>query len=381
MKRLIALLLAMVCLLSLCACAGGGKEENHAASEEEIAHLDKLYEGRQVYFGEFHDHSDSGGNSDGNRNLTEWADEMKKIDMDFAAIVDHNQSAHMYLNEWNGACFIGGTEMACTVLDTQAPIKGMHYSMVFTDPKALNRVLSSNSGYHFDPETNLCVVTNYSTAEMKALIQKVKNEGGMWIQNHPMGNSGYLHSNNPMDNWFADFTGLDVMCGYSGYSVGNVETEESYALWTGLLSNGAKVWATALSDLHNLPTANALTAVYASEKTPAGIFKHAREGDFNPGYAGIRMAVGDTLMGSQGSFTGQKVVFSIGEFHSSVLEKYNQFQVVLFDDDGEVFRTTIDHTKTNYFSYACADTASFYRVEVQNMEGDIVALGNPIWRE
>lgn len=380
MKKLTALFLALACLFSLCACAGGEKENSFEASQEEIDHLEKIYEGRQVYFGEGHDHSHSGGNSDGNKTLTEWAAEMEKIDMDFASILDHNQSAHMYLDEWNGAVFIGGTEMATTISDSPATIKGMHYSMMFTDPQALNRVLSANTLYKFDPETNLCEVANYSIAGMKALIQKVKDEGGMWVQNHPMGDGGYLHSENPMDNWFADWTGIDVMCGYSGHSVGNVQTEKSYKLWTGLLANGAKVWATAISDLHNLPTTNALTAVYAKEKTAESIFENLRVGDSNPGYCGIRMTIGDVKQGSQGSFDGQKVIFSIGEFHSSILEKYNEFQVVLMDDDGEVFRTTFDHTKTNYFSYECADTANFYRVEVQNANGDIVALGNPIWR-
>lgn len=383
MKKMVAFLLAMVCLLSLCACAEDGKDGSHTATKKEIAHLDKQYEGRQVYFGELHDHSNSGGKSDGKRSLTEWAAEMERIDMDFAFIVDHCQSSHMYLDAWNDACFIGGTELSTTLSDTQAPIKNMHYSMVFTDPEALNRVLSSEIKYSFDTLTKFCNPAKFSTQELKEVIQKVKDEGGMWIQNHPMcesGNTSYLHSENPMDNWFADFTGIDVMCGYYGFSVGNLETNESYALWTGMLQNGAKVWATALSDSHQLPTTNALTAVYAGEKTPDGIFKHVREGDFNPGYAGIRMVIGETKMGSQGSFTGQKVVFSVGEFHASILERCSEFQVVLFDDDGEVFRTTIDHTKTNYFSYKCADTAAFYRVEVQNMNGDIVALGNPIWR-
>ena len=381
MKKLIALLLALVMLVSLCACAGGEKEEGYAAAQEDIDLLEKAYEGRQAYFGESHDHSDTGGNSDGKKTLTEWAAEMERIGMDFASIVDHNQSAHMYLNEWNGACFIGGTEMATTISDTVATYKGMHYAMLFTDPQALNRVLAANPYYYFDPETNLCKVANYSTSGMKALIQKVKDEGGMWVQNHPMGNGGYLHSENPMDNWFADFTGIDVMCGYYGHSVGNEQTVKSYNLWTGLLANGAKVWATAISDLHDLPTTNALTTVYAAEKTPESIFENLRIGDFNPGYAGIRMIIGDTKQGSVGSFTDKKVIFSVGDFHESILEKYSEYQVVLMDDDGEVFRTTIDHTKTNYFSYPCAPTASFYRVEVQNMNGDLVAVGNPIWRE
>lgn len=377
MKKVIAFLLAMFCLFSLCACGGGGKEDTYEASREEIDQLLKAYEGRALFFGESHEHTNNG---DGRNSLTEWAEGMEQLGMDFATILDHNRSSHMFTEEWDDACFIGGSEISSTILDIPIAEKEMHYSAVFVEPEAINSIFKLNPLYKFDPETNTAVPVNYTIAELKALIQRVKDAGGLFVQNHPMGNEGYLHSENPMDNWFADWTGIDVMCGYTGHSVGNVETEESYKLWTAILANGGKVWATAITDGHGLPTTNALTAVYAREKTAESIFENLRVGDFNPGYCGIRMTIGDVKQGSQGSFDGQKVIFSIGEFHSSILEKYNEFQVVLFDDDGEVFRTKFDHTKENFFSYECADTANFYRVEVQNANGDIVALGNPIWR-
>ena len=95
MKRTLSLLLAALMLLSLCACA---KEEaepkfNATATDADIALLDGLYEGRNVYFGDMHNHSDSGGRSDGKIKLADWPGEvMEPKQMDFAVIVDHKQS-------------------------------------------------------------------------------------------------------------------------------------------------------------------------------------------------------------------------------------------------------------------------------------------------
>ena len=54
-----------------------------------------LYENQQVFHGEMHDHSASGGTSDGKCTLDVWIEEMARLDMDFAAILDHRQIRHM----------------------------------------------------------------------------------------------------------------------------------------------------------------------------------------------------------------------------------------------------------------------------------------------
>lgn len=155
----------------------------------------------------------------------------------------------------------------------------------------------------------------------------------------------------------------------------------NYRLWTDLLSLGTRVWATAGSDCHTAPNSNALTAIYAEEKTADSLFSHMRLGDFTPGFAGIRMSIGDTLMGGKtDSFAGKRVVFSVGRFHERILETRDKFQVVLFSDKGEVFREEIDHAKENYFALDADPAATFYRVEVQDMDGKFIALGNPIWK-
>ena len=78
-------------------------------TEQEITRLENLYRGCRAYHGELHDHSASGGTSDGKCTLAEWTEEMAKLHMDFAAILDHRQVRHMYLPEWKDGLFIGGS--------------------------------------------------------------------------------------------------------------------------------------------------------------------------------------------------------------------------------------------------------------------------------
>ena len=373
MKRPFCLLLALLSLFLLCSCKTSGGEDTvkYAATQQDIDHLEKLYAGRSVYFGEAHDHANTGGNSDGDQDLNTWITGMENLHMDFAAIVDHRQTCHMSLALWQKGCFIGGTEAATTILDSSAEKKNLHYNMLFTDQEAFTRVLQSEASYNYDPQTTFFSYPHFTTAQFKALIQKIKDEGGMFVHVHPKSN-GYMTSDNPAAYWFADETGLEVF-------VDGADTKKNYKLWTDLLYLGARVWATAGSDSHNMPNTNALTAIYAEEKTPESLFRHMRIGDFAPGYVGIRMTIGDAKMGSSCSFSGKRVVFSTGSFHESILKDHSAFQVVLFEGSKEVFRENIDHTKTNYFAYDCSETAPFYRVEVQDQEGNPIALGNPIW--
>ena len=56
--------------------------------------LESLYKGCHVYHGELHDHSNSGGTSDGHVPLEMWPEKMKKLNMDFAAILDQMNGRH-----------------------------------------------------------------------------------------------------------------------------------------------------------------------------------------------------------------------------------------------------------------------------------------------
>ena len=103
MKRFIALFLTLSCLLSLCACGQTEPaptepaEPDYTASEADIAQLEKLYEGRQPYHGELHDHADTGGTSDGKMKLEDWKMNLLTRDMDFATFADRLLVVHMRL--------------------------------------------------------------------------------------------------------------------------------------------------------------------------------------------------------------------------------------------------------------------------------------------
>ena len=377
MKKLLAFLLALICILSLCAC--GEKGSTYAATEDDISHLEKLYEGRTLYFGEAHSHADTGGNSDGQQPLSAWISQMDGLKLDFVTIVDHRQVSHMYLDEWDDVCFIGGSEVATNILDSSATRKNMHFNIIFSDPEAFKQTLRENGGFSYQEDTTFFTTPDYTTRQMKEIIASIKKNGGMFVHVHPK-SPNYLTSDNAADYWFADDTGLEVFFGEKGFSVDQSVTKLNYQLWKDLLNLGTRVWATAGSDSHTQANNNALTAIYAEEKTPDSLFSHMRVGDFAPGFFGIRMTIGDAKMGSTGAFAGNRVVFSIGKCHERLLQERSEFQVVLLTDKGEVFREALDHTKENYYALDADPTANFYRVEVQDGDGNIVALGNPIWK-
>jgi hypothetical protein len=127
-KKLISIVLAVLLLTALCGCGGEPAEipttvpaePDYTASEADIAQLEKLYESRQPYQGELHDHADTGGTSDGKMKLDDWKMNLLVKDMDFATFADHRQVLHMRLPEWDNALFIGGTEACTWVNDSKA---------------------------------------------------------------------------------------------------------------------------------------------------------------------------------------------------------------------------------------------------------------------
>jgi len=385
--RAAALLLAML-LLAGCAATPPGETtapaettaptepapaaQMYGVTEDEVAQLLKLYEGRTACHGEFHDHADTGGKSDGHNTLTEWKEGLKAGFMDFGAILDHKQTLHMRLPEWDNSIFIGGSEAAAKITDSKAETKSLHYNMTFATPEPLEEILNAFPEYKFDG-THF-VYPGFTTARFQELIAMIRAKGGFFSNVHP---KQTMQSDDPLDYWFADYTGLEVIY----QDMQSEKTQANYKLWTDLLAAGKKVYATAGGDGHRMPDFYALTTIYSEKQDAAAYLNHVRDGDFISGSVGIRMAIGDTTMGGECDFTGKKVIFSVDDFHEYVYNTKRTYRVDLVNDQGVVFSQDINCLSPAYFAVD-AEACEFYRVEVYDYRLECrIALGNPIWNE
>lgn len=351
-------------------------------SEEDRQTLERAYAGRKLLQGELHDHAYTGGTSDGKCSLGMWQKEMKLLGMDFAAILDHKQVRHMYLPEWDDACFVCGTEPGTRITDSAAEDASLHYNMLFPKVRQLEKLLEDFPEFEFTGGSEgHFIYPSFTTARFQELIDAVMAGGGFFVLPHP---KQIMISEDPETYFFRDGTGIEVF--YN--DLDSKYTEENYGLYLQLLAAGHRLWACAGGDLHNHAGTGALTTLYAAERTGPAMFPQLRTGDFTCGSAGVRMVMGETRMGGEADFCGQKLIFSVGDLHDSVVYQEHTYYVELWDDRRLIFREEIDPTKTSYFSVETEKDAGFYRVEVWDGSrryrtkkvGYCIAMGNPIWR-
>ena len=342
-------------------------------SEKDITRLEALYEGRRVYHGELHDHSSSGGTSDGKVPLAEWPEKLRKLDMDFAAILDHRQIRHMYLPEWEDGLFIPGTEPGTSISDSKAEVKSLHYNILLPDRGELEKLLYEFPEYEFTGGVEgHFKYPQFTRERFGQLIDAVKAHGGFFVIPHP---KQIMVSEDPCDYWFRDETGIEVFY----IAMDSEETKADYELWTSLLAAGKRVWACAGCDLHSEPRDTALTTVYAEAHSAKAYLPHLASGDFTCGPVGIRMCVGDAKMGGKCGFSGQKLTVCAGDFHSSVRFADHEYRIDIISDKGIEFSEPVSPDEPNWLSLAAEDRA-FYRAEVFDAtRGLRIAVGNPIW--
>ena len=385
------------------------------ASADDQAALNATYAGTAVRYGEMHNHTNSGplrddgtGNvystgADGKNSLTEWIAEMDRLKMDFAFIVDHGMSIHMYNENFKSDYFIGGTEPGTTITDSKASSKSPHYNMLFADPAKLESIFFKYESKYKPIRWNL---TNFptaqtpseegyrvkyptwTTAEFAQLAKDVYAAGGLLVQVHPKYDS-YIYSDDPMDYYFADYSGFEITTG-SGGNMMYKDNNEAYETWVELLEMGKKIWATAGSDRHRLPDISGMTVMYTKTDDSADYMETVRQGNMAPGWVGIRMNVGTTAMGGETDFTGQRLQFSVGDIYNSGEKDYvntpdpyvegHTYRVELYDDGGLLMAANIDPQQMNYFAIDCDETARFYRVVVWDVtDNERIGVSNPIW--
>ena len=342
-------------------------------SQKEKETLEELYRGRSVFHGELHDHSASGGTSDGSCPLSEWPDKLRALNMDFAAILDHRQVRHMYEPAWEDGLFIPGTEPGTSITDSKAENRSMHYNILLPERDELAKLLEEFPEYEFTGGIEgHFVYPRFTTERFGELIDAVKAHGGFFVHPHP---KQVMQSADPTDYWFRDSTGIEVF--YIGMDT--EETRANYRLYTDLLAAGKRIYATAGCDLHAEPHDTALTTLYAEAHSAKAYLPHLAAGDFTAGAAGIRMCVGETRMGGTCAFEGQKLVAAIGDFHGSVLLQGHGFRADVIDENGVVTSIPVDPEGMTWLSLD-AEGHAFLRVEVFDTARELrIAVGNPVW--
>lgn len=171
---------------------------------EDAVRLNELYAGRVAYHGEFHDHADTGGKSDGRASLSKIKQILEVNNMDFTTILDHYQILHMELEDWDNRVFIGGSEMSTIIHDSPATSKKIHVNMIFSRPEefkdmmALHNPGNKHTGGKFDFGLDEASGNEYyeehqwSVSEFKQLIEDIRTSGGMYVFPHPKDGKLYL---------------------------------------------------------------------------------------------------------------------------------------------------------------------------------------------
>lgn len=379
MKRFVSGVLVMLMIVSLCACQKAPAEETQpaeigVATEEDIALLDSLYEGRRAYYGDYHDHANTGGTSDGKVNLAMWKINMAAKQIDFATIVDHKQLLHMTLPDWDNSMFIGGSEAGTRIEDVGN--QSMHYNMIFADPAKFEAFLIENNDLYKYKDDHFSYPL-FNQEQMRNIAQAVMDKGGFFTHVHPKGDS-YIQSDDPLDYWYGDGTGLEVLTGYYG-NMSDRRCQAIYEVWVQLLNMGKRIYATAGSDSHNLSSTVSLTTIYSEKKDAACYVDRFREGDFTAGPVGIKMCVGDTVMGGTCDFTGKRLVVCVDDFHPQEFYPSSTYRIDIFNENGLVHSQEFQGGDPVYVALDAQDCA-YYRAEVYNTNVKYqVAIGNPIW--
>ena len=205
---------------------------------------------------------------------------------------------------------------------------------------------------------------------------------------HPKYDS-YIYSDDPMDYYFADYTGFEITTG-SGGDMMYKDNNEAYDTWVDMLEMGKIVYATAGSDRHRLPDYSGLAAIYTVRDHRDDYMAAVRVGNMAPGWVGIRMNVNGTPMGGETDFAGQRLQFSVGDIYNPGVTDYcgtenpyvegHTYRVELYDDGGLLMAANIDPLQMNYFAIDCDETARFYRVVVWDVtDQERIGVSNPIW--
>ena len=363
----------------------GGRYWDAETLDADVAGLDSLYAGKTAYYGEMHDHSNSGGRSDGKELLSIWPTEiMPEVGMDFAVIVDHKQSEHMRLPEWDNQKFVGGTEAGVVLTDEHLIQRAMHYNLIMGDPDKQDALIQFFPAYKFRPDPDHPGINTFSYGQrtieaLREIAAKTREMGGFFVHAHPLFPS-FMRTEEKTDYWMGDYTGFEIYTSsYRDFLPSLEYCKAAYDIWVDLLNMGKKFYATCGSDSHRRSNSRSLATFYAKSTDSKVLLELMRSGNFTAGPIGIRMAVGDTCMGGETDFAGKRLVVSAGDFHTKVYEADHSYRLNVYNEKGLVLSRELTGTDTVYCAIE-TENCMYYRAEVYDVTGDYaVSVGNPVW--
>ena len=344
--------------------------------DADFSPLEMLYAGRSIYYGDFHCHSNSGGNSDGKTTPEEWLTAMKQLQIDFIGLMDHRQVRHMYLDSFDTEFFVCGSEPGGY---WTKPELSFHYIMIVPEKEDLLHILEQFPDvFSFTGGSEgTFVYRKIEKSRFLQIIQATQDVGGVMVHAHP---KQIMVSDDPMDYYFGDGTVLETIYVRGDADILNEDTVSNYKLWIDLLARGCKVFTTATNDCHGIPTNRALNAVYSDRKNGKAYTEYLRKGDLNAGFFGIKMSLEEHPSGSIVRYVpGSKLLVKIEDVHPAHFDPNDSYRLEILTDQGIAYTQQI----TLPFQTAIeVKERAFYRVVIiRESDNAPAAIGNPIWIE
>jgi len=348
-----------------------------------MRYLDKHYANMRVMRGDIHEHSNSGGRSDGKRPLSEWIDALKEKGMEFEAILDHRQVRHMYLDEYDKFCFLCGTEPGTFIVDCKDTPNAegnrqncMHYNMIFRKKGDLEKVLEAFPEFGFEGgNEGFFNYPSFTRERMQKLRNMVTDMGGFYVHPHPC---DLMQAEDVSEYVFGDFMGIEVFYRNLTHRL----TAPQYDLWKKILAKGHKVYACAGVDSHEIASNEILTTLYAETLSREVIVDTLHRGNFVCGNAGIKMCIGDTVMGGVHKLSdGDMLEICVGDIAPADYNADTVYHINVYANEDIKCSVEFKGSEPVNITIPALDKG-YYRVEVIDTARELpIALGNPIWVE
>ncbi|HBE14576.1 MAG TPA: hypothetical protein DCY74_10440 [Clostridiales bacterium] len=343
-------------------------------NQEAIDAIHTCYHGKTLFRGDMHEHAQTGGTSDGKVPLSQWKNELKSLNMDFAAILDHRQVRHMYLEDWDETMFLCGSEPGTSVDCADGVRRRLHYNMLLPRKEDLPNVLAVFPEFRFSGGADgHFSYPGFKRERLSQLTGIILGLGGMFTHAHP---KQIMDSQNPLDYYFHEHMCLEVV--YE--SITSAATIQNYALWKDLLARGKKVYASAGADTHNLPVDRALTTLYAKRRHNTAFMEEIHRGNFTAGSAAIRMVLNGQVTGSTvAAKSGDLLCIVISDVLETDIHADHSYAVCIWGGNEVIWKNEISIREPFSFSLPIVNHP-FYRVTLLDTTLNIpLAYGNPIF--